>query len=139
VGDIQGDGRPEIVFANAYDDNIFIYQNHVGDTNVAQPPVFIEQPQSQTVEAGSSVTFTVGVTGTQPFGYRWRRNGVTIENSNTDTFTDSQRATERRRDLHGGRHQSGQSSAGSGKRTRDVDRHRRNERRLQPHIDRHHP
>jgi hypothetical protein len=87
VGDVQGDGQPDIVFANAYDDNIFIYENRIGDTNVLEPPMFIEQPQSQTVEAGGRVTFTFGVTGTEPFTFRWRRNGVTIPNSDTDTFT----------------------------------------------------
>jgi hypothetical protein len=33
VGDLDGDYRPEVVFANAYDDNIFIYRNFPGVFN----------------------------------------------------------------------------------------------------------
>jgi hypothetical protein len=41
-------------------------------------PVFILHPRTQTVYAGETVTLSVAVTGTQPFGYRWRKNSVTI-------------------------------------------------------------
>lgn len=42
------------------------------------PPVITSQPQSQTNQAGSPVSFCVGVTGTPPFAYQWRRDGVTL-------------------------------------------------------------
>jgi subtilisin-like proprotein convertase family protein len=42
------------------------------------PPVIVAHPQSQTVAPGDAVTFTVGVSGTPPFGYQWLRNGQVI-------------------------------------------------------------
>lgn len=42
---------------------------------VLLPPVFVKQPQTQTVFAGDNVTFSVDVAGTMPMGYRWRRLG----------------------------------------------------------------
>jgi len=41
-------------------------------------PTFVEHPQSQTVQVGGTAIFHVTVAGTPPFGYRWRRNGITI-------------------------------------------------------------
>jgi len=54
----------------------------------AIPPTFVEQPQSQTVEVGGTAIFHVTVAGTPPFGYRWRRNGITIVpfDQGTDTL-----------------------------------------------------
>jgi hypothetical protein len=49
-----------------------------GRLTVLLIPVITQQPQSQTVFSGDTVNFSVGVTGTQPFGYRWRKNGVTV-------------------------------------------------------------
>jgi glucose/arabinose dehydrogenase/alpha-tubulin suppressor-like RCC1 family protein/sugar lactone lactonase YvrE len=45
---------------------------------VGSPPVIVTQPASQTVLAGSNVTFTVGLTGTLPFSFTWKFNGTTI-------------------------------------------------------------
>ena len=42
------------------------------------PPVITAQPQSQTVAAWSSATFTVAATGTAPLTYQWRSNGADI-------------------------------------------------------------
>jgi hypothetical protein len=39
------------------------------------PPVITNQPVSQTVTVGGSVTLGVGVTGTAPLSYLWSRNG----------------------------------------------------------------
>ncbi len=55
-------------------------------------PVITRQPQSQTVRAGSPATFTVAVTGLEPFSYRWRRDGVdlidgaNVSGATTDTL-----------------------------------------------------
>jgi hypothetical protein len=78
VADVDDDNRLDVTFANAYDDTITIYRNTRGETNVVQPPRFVVQPQSQTVPVGGTAIFHVEVTGTPPFGYRWRHNGVTI-------------------------------------------------------------
>jgi enediyne biosynthesis protein E4 len=36
-------------------------------------PVLTDQPQHQTVAAGTTATFTVGVTGTEPLAYQWQQ------------------------------------------------------------------
>ncbi|HEY2951718.1 MAG TPA: PA14 domain-containing protein, partial [Verrucomicrobiae bacterium] len=42
-----------------------------------ESPVFTQQPQSQTVLVGDTVTLNAAVSGTAPMGYRWRKNGQT--------------------------------------------------------------
>lgn len=54
---------------------------------VNAPPVVIAHPQSQAVTIGSNVTFTVAATGTPPFEYQWRRNGVPISGANGQSYT----------------------------------------------------
>ncbi|HRE80570.1 MAG TPA: immunoglobulin domain-containing protein, partial [Opitutaceae bacterium] len=44
----------------------------------AVSPTFTTQPAAQNIYAGTSVTFSVSVTGTAPFTYQWRKNGVAI-------------------------------------------------------------
>jgi hypothetical protein len=43
-----------------------------------QPPVIVMQPQSQTVMGGQDVTFSVGVSGSSPLSYQWRKGGSAI-------------------------------------------------------------
>lgn len=50
-------------------------------------PGIATQPKSQTVMAGSSVTLTVSATGTGPLTYKWEKNGDTIANSNSSSYT----------------------------------------------------
>jgi hypothetical protein len=55
---------------------------------VPSPPAFTAQPVSTTVLEGQNVSFSVGVSGTPPLGFRWRRNGITVANRiNDPTFT----------------------------------------------------
>lgn len=41
-------------------------------------PTITAQPTSMAVDQGQTATFSVGVSGTSPFTYQWRRNGVAI-------------------------------------------------------------
>ncbi len=50
----------------------------VATLSVLEPVGFILQPQNQTVLVGDNVIFTVGVTGTPPYYFTWRKDNVTI-------------------------------------------------------------
>jgi hypothetical protein len=46
--------------------------------SVNTPPTITASPQSQSVVAGATVTFTVSATGTAPLTYQWSKNGIAI-------------------------------------------------------------
>jgi hypothetical protein len=50
------------------------------------PPVIGLQPSSQSVMMGSSVSFSVSVSGTTPFCYQWRFNGAGIANATNAAY-----------------------------------------------------
>jgi hypothetical protein len=51
------------------------------------PPAISTQPQSQSVKAGSNVTFTVSATGTPTPTYQWRLNNATIPGATNPSYT----------------------------------------------------
>jgi DNA-binding beta-propeller fold protein YncE len=58
----------------------------VNNANIV-PPIFTNQPVSQTVPAGSDVTFSVGVVGTAPFSYQWSFNNVIMPGATNANLT----------------------------------------------------
>lgn len=62
-----------------------------GVVPVINPPEITVQPQSRTNNAGTSAAFSVTLTGTQPFGYQWRRDGAIL--SDADNIVGSQNGT----------------------------------------------
>jgi hypothetical protein len=50
----------------------------VAHVEMAVPVSIVAQPQSQTNAVGGVASFTVGLAGTPPFSYQWRRNGEAI-------------------------------------------------------------
>jgi Immunoglobulin I-set domain./Fibronectin type III domain. len=64
-------------------DSSFVTTSVPGST----PPTIVTQPQSQTVQAGVNVTFTVGVSGTTPLSYQWLRNGVAMSGKTSASMT----------------------------------------------------
>ncbi|MBM4073659.1 MAG: hypothetical protein FJ271_32770, partial [Planctomycetes bacterium] len=54
---------------------------------VLEPPRITAQPQSKTVNRGSSVTFSVTAEGTAPLTYQWRHQGLDLLNANDRTLT----------------------------------------------------
>jgi len=75
VGDLDGDGRPDVVLGNTYDGNISLYQNQ-------QPfggaPVIIAQPGNQTVPLNNTAQLSGTVMGQSPLGYQWFFNGTNL-------------------------------------------------------------
>jgi uncharacterized protein (TIGR02145 family) len=55
-------------------------------------PVITVQPQSQTVTAGGSATFTVAATGTAPLSYQWQQNGAAIPGATASSYSVSNAA-----------------------------------------------
>jgi hypothetical protein len=53
--------------------------SQVAALNVLSPPVITNQPRSQVVVIGSTLTLNVGVKGQGPFRYQWRVNGVNLK------------------------------------------------------------
>ena len=51
------------------------------------PPTISAQPASQTIDAGSSVTFKVSGSGTSPFSYQWKLNGTPIVGATASSFS----------------------------------------------------
>jgi hypothetical protein len=51
------------------------------------PPTIIEHPQSQTAPPGSSVTFTVVASGTEPLSYQWQKDAVDIPSATDTPYT----------------------------------------------------
>jgi hypothetical protein len=50
-------------------------------------PVITVQPQSQTVTAGQSVTFSVTATGTAPLSYQWYIGSTAISGANSSSYS----------------------------------------------------
>ena len=52
-----------------------------------QAPTITTEPQSQTALAGSTVTFSVVASGSEPLSYQWRLNGANIPGATSASYT----------------------------------------------------
>ncbi len=55
--------------------------------NTVTAPTITTQPASRSAAVGSSVTFSVTASGTSPFSYVWRKNGVAIAGATQSSYT----------------------------------------------------
>ncbi len=80
VGDLDGDGRPDIVLCNYYDNTITFYQNQVP---YGGPPVIQVPPTNFTATVGNTATFSANAIGLVPLSYQWQLNGSNIAGANS--------------------------------------------------------
>jgi hypothetical protein len=82
LGDLDGDGRPDVVFNNFYDDTMSIYRNVIP---FAQIPVITTQPTNLTVSIRGTASFVVTATGTASLSYQWYFNGSNSISTGTNS------------------------------------------------------
>ncbi len=83
IGDLVGDGRPDIAIGITYGSTLSLYQN---TSTFAIPPVIITQPTNQTVLAGGTTTFTVTTGGSFPQTYQWNYNSTNLVGATNTTL-----------------------------------------------------
>jgi hypothetical protein len=54
---------------------------------VISPAAIVAQPAPRAVPLGATATFAVGVTGTEPLSYQWRRNGTSLPLGTSRAYT----------------------------------------------------
>ena len=50
------------------------------------PPIITNQPQDQVVWVGQTATFSVGVSGTEPFSYQWQFQGYPLPEATNSSY-----------------------------------------------------
>lgn len=82
VGDLDNDGRPDVVAGN-FSGTVSVLRNQAA---MLAPPTIVDNPTSRSVFAHSSVTFAVTATGSEPLQYQWRFNLIPIPNETNSTL-----------------------------------------------------
>ncbi len=83
VADLEGDGRPAIIFANQFSSYFSIYQN----LTPFGGPVITQQPVSQTNYVGTSATFSVTAIGPMPLSYQWELSETNLPGATNTSLT----------------------------------------------------
>lgn len=90
VGDATGDGTLDILTSPhgfyTQVNPISFYLNEINIDGIHRPDV-TNSPDSQKVEAGNSVTFSVSANGTGPLTYQWEVNGLNIPGATSSSYT----------------------------------------------------
>jgi len=81
VGDLDLDGRPDIVTADSFGNTLSLFRNMVP---IAGAPIIVQQPVDAWVNAGASASFSVEAGGIEPLTYQWYFEGQTVPDATND-------------------------------------------------------
>jgi hypothetical protein len=84
IGDLDGDGRPDITFGVSYATTLSVYQNQ---TPFSGPPVITLPPTNEAAVEGASVVLSVAAAGAAPLAYQWSFNGAALSGATQATLT----------------------------------------------------
>ena len=76
-----------VYVADSANNRIQVFYNYYTNRSAPFPAFIVQQPPSQTVQAGINVTLSVGLGGTAPFSYQWNSNNVAVPGATNATFT----------------------------------------------------
>ncbi len=69
---------------------LYFFAGGCGSSSATDPKIFppsiVSQPESKTVTANQTATFTVAATGTPPLSYQWRKNGANIAGASAASY-----------------------------------------------------
>src|SRR5260370_13725980 len=70
---------------------LYFFAGGCGSSSATDPKIFppsiLSQPESKTVTADQTATFTVAVTGTPPLRFQWRENRAKHAGANAPNYT----------------------------------------------------
>jgi len=81
IGDLDLDGRPDLVFCNFYDDTVLVYR-----WEPVEPPAIFHNPASHSIPLGSNFVLSVEATGSH-LQYHWFHNGNLMVESTGPTLS----------------------------------------------------
>jgi alpha-tubulin suppressor-like RCC1 family protein len=87
IGDLDGDGRPDITFGVSYSTTLSIYQNQSPFCTPLVAPVITAQPTNLTVAVNGTAVFNVTADGSAPLNYQWSFNGTNLAGATNVSLT----------------------------------------------------
>jgi hypothetical protein len=86
IGDLNGDGRPDIAMSYNYSSVLSVYQNVLP---FGVPPTITTQPTNKTVMVGGMASFSTSVStnSTLPLSYQWNFGGTNIVGATNTVLT----------------------------------------------------
>lgn len=82
IVDLDGDGAKDFVSNTKTNNALYVRRYNL----TCPPPPIISQPNSIASCIGSSVSFSIGASGTGFMTYQWRKNGVAIAGATSSTY-----------------------------------------------------
>ncbi|HEU4390686.1 MAG TPA: immunoglobulin domain-containing protein, partial [Blastocatellia bacterium] len=81
TGSLSGNNNPDTIVMDGPRSVTAVF------TEILAAPAITTQPVSQSVSAGSNVTFSVSATGTAPLNYQWQKNGTDIPGATSSSLS----------------------------------------------------
>ncbi|HXG48766.1 MAG TPA: immunoglobulin domain-containing protein, partial [Methylomirabilota bacterium] len=83
IGDLDGDGKPDVVGVHSSDNTMTLMRNVLPPSSA---PIIIQPPTDQTAVAGLAVRLEVLAGGSEPLHFQWQREGADVPGATNRTL-----------------------------------------------------